>query len=88
VDSSVTTAELARLAAEPLPTINYWTRVGLLLVKERRGRKRLYDPESSLARSRKIRELQRSAYPLEQIRDMLDEDDRIRRARAETRPPA
>ncbi len=67
----ITTSELTALANEPLSTIDHWADLGLLPFA-RKGRRRLFDPERSLERCARIRELQNEGQSLPHIRDILE----------------
>ena len=45
-------------------TVNYYTTIGLLKVKERRGNKRMYDEDDAEKRLRWITKLKNQGYPL------------------------
>jgi len=52
-------------------TINYYTNLGLLVVKKRKGNGRLYDNKEVEKRLSKITALKNKGYPLRLISEML-----------------
>jgi len=52
-------------------TINYYTNLGLLVVKKRKGNGRLYDNKEVEKRLSKITDLKNKGYPLRLISEML-----------------
>ena len=52
-------------------TVNYYTSLGLLVVRKRRGNGRLYDEEEVEKRLKRVAELKDEGYPLGLICKML-----------------
>lgn len=63
----ITPKEIAALLKISLPTVNYYTSLGLLRVGDRRGNMRLYDKETVLREFDKIKALRRQGYSLNLI---------------------
>lgn len=70
----ITANELAAATEESYDTIDHWTDKGLLLYT-RRGNKRYFRPDTSIARCKKIRELQAEGLTLPQILKQLPKSD-------------
>ena len=68
----VTAQQLAELADETYDTIDYWSEKGLLTF-QRKGRRRLYSPNTNLRLIKKIRSFQNKGHSLDGIRDNLSE---------------
>ena len=67
----VTTQDLAKLLDISGATVNYYTNLGLLRIKDRKGNVRLYDKNSSKKLYDQIREMRRQGYPLRIIQERL-----------------
>jgi len=52
-------------------TINHYTNLGILVVRQRRGNGRLYDEQEVRKSFHKVNELKNVGYPLRLIRTML-----------------
>ena len=67
----VTTLELAKLLDISNATVNYYTNLGLLRIKDRKGNVRLYEKNSAKKLYDQIREMRRQGYPLRIIQERL-----------------
>ncbi len=63
--------DVAGLLHISVPTVNYYTNLGLLRVEERKGNKRLYDKNEVLVNFAKIKQLRKQGYSLKLIRQHL-----------------
>lgn len=70
-NSLITPKEVAALLKISLPTVNYYTSLGLLHVLDRRGNVRLYNKENVLEEFGRVKELRRQGYSLNLIRKKL-----------------
>ncbi len=52
-------------------TINHYTNLGILMVRQRKGNGRLYDEQEVEKTFQKVNELKNAGYPLRLIRTML-----------------
>ena len=64
---------IAELVGEPYSTIDYWSKMGLLLY-ERKGNKRLYVAPEAQARCDRIRQRQNSGLNLAAIKEELGKE--------------
>lgn len=67
----ISAAEAAKAYSASYQTINYYTNLGLLKIKETSGNKRLYDRKKVEQRLEQIKQLKRKGYPLRLICDTL-----------------
>ena len=67
----VTTLELAKLLDISNATVNYYTNLGLLRIKDRKGNVRLYEKNSAKKLYDQIREMRRQGYSLRIIQERL-----------------
>lgn len=65
--------EIAERTGTAIPTLNYYTNLGLLSIADRRGNKRLFFEKEILHRLQEIQQLRREGYPLRIIRRRLRE---------------
>jgi DNA-binding transcriptional MerR regulator len=69
----ITLKELAAVVDELPSTLDYWTKLGLLVSARRKGNARVYDPEVNVERIRRIRQRKDSGLNLAAIRREFDE---------------
>lgn len=67
----VTAKDLAKILSVSLASVNYYTNLGLLRVRDRRGNTRLYEKEEVIRASREIYRLRKEGYSLRLIQRKL-----------------
>ncbi len=67
----ISPTEIGKIYSISYQTVNYYTNLGLLMVKKRNGNNRLYDPQQVGARLKKIGNLKSQGYSLKLICDLL-----------------
>ena len=63
--------EISRKFNISYQTINHYTNLGILVVRQRKGNGRLYDQQEVKKAFRRVNELKNVGYPLRLIRTML-----------------
>ena len=71
-ESLVTSMELARMVGVTPSTIYYYTVLGLLHVRQKRGNRRLYDLRQAKKHLKEVRRLQQEGYSLTLIRNKIN----------------
>lgn len=69
----ITLKELAALVDEQASTLDYWTKLGLLASSRRKGNARVYDPEVTVDRIRRIRQRKDAGLNLAAIKQEFEE---------------
>ena len=67
----ISAQEIAKKYNISYQAVNYYTNLGLLVVRKRKGNGRLYDEKEVEERLKKIAELKDEGYPLKLICKML-----------------
>ncbi|MCX5699016.1 MAG: MerR family transcriptional regulator [Candidatus Omnitrophica bacterium] len=67
----ISPAEISRIHRISYQTINYYTNLGLLMVKKRNANNRLYDSRQVSACLKKVTNLKSQGYSLKLICDLL-----------------
>jgi len=63
--------EISRKFNVSYQTINHYTNLGILVVRQRKGNGRLYDEQEVRRAFQRVNELKNAGYPLRLIRTML-----------------
>lgn len=67
VDSMITPQEISKHYSISYQTINYYTNLGLLVVRKKQGNSRLYDPSEVKKSLARITDLKNQGYSLKLI---------------------
>ncbi|MCD4779241.1 MAG: helix-turn-helix domain-containing protein [Candidatus Omnitrophica bacterium] len=63
----ITVSDVAKLSGLSVSSVNYYTNMGLIVIAEKKGNKRLYDQDDVQRRLKKISEMMNMGYTLRLI---------------------
>lgn len=73
----VTTKETADLLGVSVASVNYYTNLGILNIRDKKGNARLYDKNEVVDVYKRMRRLMKEGYSLKLIKQKLEKDWRI-----------